>query len=111
MKDKSGVAAHEDADIMSKAFGKSGLLETTAKYKTRPNGKQFDSKTLENIEEGQMTLSRGIVQGGRNVIGHEEKEDLRQTGLFSEKDCLDMLSLLSHLYRRLEDSTLRNDNK
>ena len=111
VKDKSGVKAHEDADIMNQAFGRTGLLETTSKYKMRPNGKQFDIKTLENIEEGQMTLSRGIVQGGRNVIGHEEKEDLRQTGLFSEKDCLDMLSLLSHLYRRLEDSTLRNDNK
>lgn len=110
VKDKSGVSAHKDADIMNQAFGKTGLLETTSKFKMRPNGMQFDKKTLENIEEGQMTLSRGIVQGGRNVVGHEEKEDLRQTGLFSEKDCLDMLSLLSHLYCRLEDSTLRNDN-
>lgn len=107
VKDKSEVKAHEDLDIVSKAFGKSGLLETTAKYKKRPNGCFFDEKTLENIEEGQMALSRGVVQGGRNVIGHEEKDDLRDTGLFSEKDCLDLLSLLSHLYRRLEDSILR----
>lgn len=108
VKDKSRVKAHEDLDIVSKAFGKTGLLETTAQYKKRPNGQFFDVKTLENIEEGQMSLSRGVVQGGRNVIGHEEKDDLRDTGLFSEKDCLDLLSLLSHLYRRLEDSSLRN---
>ena len=107
VKDKSGVDAHEDLDIVSKAFGKNGILETTSKYKLRPNGQGFDQKTLENIEEGQQALSRGVVQGGRNVIGHEEKEDLRVTGLFSEKDCLDMLSLLSHLYRRLEDADVK----
>lgn len=109
VKDKSGVDDHEDLSIMSHAFGKNGVLETTSKYKLRPNGQLFDVKTLENIEEGQMSLSRGIVQGGRNIIGHEEKDDLRETGLFSEKDCLDMLSLLSHLYRRLEDSNKKDE--
>ena len=109
VKDKSGVTATEDIDIVGNAFGKQAHkpLETTAKFKIRPNGKPFSSTTLENIEEGQMTLSRGVVQGGRNVVSHEEHSDLRATGLFTEKDCLDLLSLLSHLFKRLDDSEKR----
>lgn len=109
VKDKSGVSATEDLAIVSAAFGKdlSKPLETTANFKLRPNGQPFTSSTIENIEEGQMTLSRGVVQGGRNVVSHEEHNDLRETGLFTEKDCLDMLSLLSHLFKRLDESKKR----
>ena len=32
----------------------------------------------------------------------EEVKELKESGLFSENDCLDMLSLLSHLFRRLD---------
>ena len=46
----------------------------------------------------------GIVQGGRNVLSHEECKELQESGLFTEKDCLDMLSLLSHLFKRLDDA-------
>lgn len=109
VKDKSGVTATEDLAIVSAAFGKdpSKPLETTAKFKIRPNGQPFSSSTIENIEEGQMSLSRGVVQGGRNVVSHEEHDDLKQTGLFTEKDCLDLLSLLSHLFKRLDESKKR----
>lgn len=107
VKDKSGVTATEDLDIVSNAFGKDKTLETTANFKIRPNGQPFSLDTLNNIEEGQKTLSRGVVQGGRNVISHEEHSDLRTTGLFTEKDCLDMLSILSHLFKRLDESRKR----
>ena len=30
IKEKSGIASSEDRDIVSKAFGKDGILETTA---------------------------------------------------------------------------------
>ncbi len=46
----------------------------------------------------------GIVAGGRNPVSHEEIKDLRDSDLFSEKDCLDGLSLLSHLMKRLENA-------
>lgn len=83
------------------------MLETTANFKNRPNGQPFTESTLENIEEGQKFLSMGVVCGGRNVVSHEELSDLKETGLFSEKDCLDLLSLLSHLFKRLEESSKR----
>ncbi len=104
VKAKSGVSATEDLDIVSNAFGIGKPLQVTAKYKLKPDGQPFSSTTIENIENGQMTLSRGVVQGGRNVVSHEELTDLKTTGLFTEKDCLDLLSLLSHLYKRLEES-------
>jgi uncharacterized protein (TIGR02391 family) len=107
VKDKSGVAEEEDLKIVSNAFGKDKPLETTANFKNRPNGQPFSIQTLDNIEDGQMSLSRGAVQGGRNVVSHEEQTDLKETGLFSEKDCLDLLSLLSHLFKRLDESVKR----
>ena len=51
-----------------------------------------------------MFLSQGIIRGGRNILSHEEISDLKITGLFTEKNCLDMLSLLSYLYERLDDA-------
>lgn len=107
VKDKSQTPATEDLDIVTQSFGKEGLLETTVNFKLRPNGKPFSNATLNNIEEGQKTLSRGVVQGGRNVVSHEEHSDLIKTKLFTEKDCLDLLSLLSHLFKRLDESKKR----
>lgn len=108
VKDKSEVTTTEDLDIISKSFGKNKPLETTAKFKLRHNGQPFSTDTLDNIEEGQLALSRGVVQGGRNVLSHEEHRDLKTTGLFTEKDCLDLLSLLSHLFKRLDESQKRS---
>ena len=110
VKAKSGVQSTEDLDIVSNSFGVGKPLEVTAKYKLKPDGQPFSNSTIENIENGQMSLSRGIVQGGRNVISHEEMIDLKTTGLFTEKDCLDLLSLLSHLYKRLDESEKRDTN-
>ena len=111
VKAKSGVTASEDLDIVSKAFGRGKVLETTAHFQKRPDGQPFSSQTLENVEEGQMSLSRGVVQGGRDVVSHEEHVDLMVSGLFTEKDCLDLLGLLSHLFKRLDESEKRTDTQ
>jgi uncharacterized protein (TIGR02391 family) len=103
---KSGTAQSDDLSIMSNSFGISHLLSVADGF-LKPDGRHFTQKTLENIEEGQKHLSMGIVQGGRNVLSHEEMTDLQQSGLFTEKDCLDFLSLLSHLFKRLEQSKKR----
>ena len=103
VKIKSGVSATEDRDLDTNTYGKDKILETTADFK-RPNGVPFEKITLDNIEEGQKFLSIGVVCGGRNVVSHEELSDLKDSGLFTEKDCLDMLSILSHLFKRLDDA-------
>jgi len=102
-RDKSGTNKENELDIVSSIFGINGVLKTVKAYK-RPNGENFKQSTKENIEEGQKFLSMGIVKGARHPVAHEEIEDLRESGLFSEKDCLDVLSIISHLMKRLDDS-------
>ena len=99
---KSGNTA-TDVGLMHAVFGPGKKLQVAKKYK-RPSGDDFNSPTLDNIEEGQHFLSAGITAGGRNPIAHEEIADLHSSGLFSEDDCLNFLSILSHLFRRLDDA-------
>lgn len=56
---------------------------------------------------GQQHMSAGIMSGVRNPLAHEEILELKNSGLFTENDCLDMLSLLSHLFRRLDDAIVK----
>ncbi len=100
---KSESTNPSDQSMMGEVYGHLKTLSVTKKYK-KPDGTDFPPDTLKSIEDGQKYLSMGIVAGGRNPISHEEIRDLRDSGLFSEKDCLDGLSLLSHLMNRLENS-------
>ena len=99
---KSGSTNSNDRSMMGEVFSGRKLLVTKNYKKT--DGASFSDDTIDNIEAGQHYLSEGTVLGGRNTLSHEEHRELRLSGLFSEKDCLDFLSLLSHLFKRLEDS-------
>lgn len=100
----SGSTNKSDSSMMGEVFGKDkGKLIVSEKYQ-KVDGSDFQPATRENIEEGQKYLSMGIVTGGRNPVSHEEIVELRDSGLFSEEDCLDALSLISHLFRRLDDA-------
>ena len=90
--------------LMLKVFGKdNAILSVSSNYKKK-NGADFSNSTKENGEEGQKFMSAGMMSGVRNPIAHEEIAELKESGLFTENDCLDMLSLLSHLCRRLDDA-------
>lgn len=90
--------------LMLKVFGKdNAILSVSSNYKKK-NGIEFSNSTKENVEEGQKFMSAGMMSGVRNPIAHEEITELKESGLFTENDCLDMLSLLSHLCRRLDDA-------
>lgn len=99
---KSGSTNGSDRSMMGEVFS-GRKLSVTKKYK-KTDETVFAKDTITNIEEGQHYLSEGMVAGGRNPLQHEEHLELSKTGLFSEKDCLDFLSLLSHLYKRLNDA-------
>lgn len=94
-----------DLDLMGHVFGPehNKELKVAIGY-LRANGTNFAGNTLENIEKAQRKLSQGVVEGGRNVVAHEERIDLSTSNLFSEKDCLDLLSLISHLMCRIENA-------
>jgi uncharacterized protein (TIGR02391 family) len=99
---KSGMNIPKERVLMQAVWG-GKKLSVTRKFK-KTDGTDFLPDTIDNIEVGQHYLSEGIVAGGRNPLQHEEHLELSKTGLFSEKDCLDFLSLLSHLFKRLNDS-------
>lgn len=101
---KSGSTIPNDRNLMQAVFS-GRLLKVTKKFK-RSDGTEFMPDTISNIETGQQYLSEGVVAGGRNPLQHEEHQELSETGLFSEKDCLDYLSILSHLFKRLDDSEI-----
>lgn len=105
----SGVNNERDFDLMGQIFGpeEEKALKVAIGY-VRANGTDFAGNTINNIEGAQRKLSQGVVEGGRNVVAHEEAIDLSTSGLFSEKDCLDLLSLISHLMCRIEDANKKN---
>ncbi len=104
VKTKSEITEKSDQSMMGQAFGNDrGSILQVAKVK-KLDGDYFSDTTRNNIEDGQKFLSMGVVSGCRNPVCHEEIVELRDSGLFREQDCLDALSLLSHLFYRLDNS-------
>lgn len=95
----------EERAIMEKVFPHTNpVLSVSDGYK-KSDGSDFTDKTLKNIREAHFMFSIAIICGGRHPLSHEEIQELRNSELFTEEDCLDILSLLSHLFWRLEHST------
>lgn len=65
----------------------------------------LDTESKKNIQEGQGHLSRGVVTGFRNPISHGPI-DTNVPAVFSELDCLNILSLVSYLVTRLDGATV-----
>ncbi len=86
--DKMGV------DLMKNAFGRDCS-------NSKINITNCSNRTEKNIENGQQNLSVGLISGFRNPVAHEPKKDIHPS-LFSDKDCLDILSLTSYLLNKLD---------
>lgn len=56
---------------------------------------------FENIQNGYCSLFSGILKAYRNVLSHNIEDITRN--FISEKDCLDILSLISHLLSKLDN--------
>jgi len=105
VKEKTGSNLSDHALIENVFALKRPKLSVVDGY-FQSNGQQFDYETLKNITEGHRLLALAMWQAFRCPVAHETVKELKYSDIFSEKDCLDALSLLSHLYRRLETSTL-----
>ena len=64
----------------------------------------LSTESFKNIQEGQGHLSRGVVTGFRNPINHHPIDSVVPS-VFSELDCLNVLSLISYLLTRLDKAT------
>lgn len=101
---KSQISNQTAYSLMMAAFGKANSkLQVFRKYFSIAEN-HISLSTAENVEEGHKFLSAGLICAIRNPLAHQEKEKLLSCGAFTHEDCLDALSLLSHLRRRLDDS-------
>lgn len=107
VREYSGNSNEHDINLMAQVFGIEDDRWKVAIGYLRANKSNFAKNTLSNIESAQRKLSQGVFEGGRNIVAHEEALDLASSGLFSEKDCLDLLSLISHLMCRVEEANRR----
>ncbi|HEY5528222.1 MAG TPA: TIGR02391 family protein [Thermoleophilia bacterium] len=91
-------APDKEYDLLQKAFSAGGL-DVFSKWANSG----FSDLTASNIRECQKSLSIGIHQGFRNPLAHEEASRLEGEGVFTYQDCLDALSVISHLRRRIDN--------
>ena len=105
---KSRISRQKAVDVLSGSFGRKGKLSVFHKYmQTR----QFTEQTQNDIEQGQQELSLGLLRSFRNTISHEEVKALSESGALTHQDCLDALSILSYLMRRLSEAEVRTTDE
>lgn len=97
----------EGASTSNKKKERSCWKLSVMKNKRKSDQSPFSEETIQNIEDGQKYLSVGVVAGIRNPLAHEEIKELQASSVFSEKDCLDSLSLLSMLFTKLDGAERR----
>lgn len=68
---------------------------------------KLSDKTKKNMRSSQKVLSEGLWSGFRNPLAHEEMSYLHDAKIFSYQDCLDALSLVSHLRRRIDQAAVK----
>lgn len=90
-------------DGMSLVSGVFGSEPFTSPPKLALN--DLSNETLRNIQLGQGHLSRGLVTGFRNPASHVPM-DRAVPDLFTELDCLNVLSLVSYLVTRVESASV-----
>jgi len=63
------------------------------------------TKTGASIQSGQRSLSQGVIESFRNPAAHMPLDKLVPEK-YSELDCLNVLSLISYLFERMEDAVI-----
>ncbi len=88
----------DEAALLGRAYGRhaDALLKIMSRFDTSAMSQQ----SVDSIEDGQRDLAKGVGAAFRNPLSHVPVARLQQIGLFSYQDCLDALSIISHLCRR-----------
>ena len=79
-------------DLMFWAYGKDGNLRIN----------KYETESEVNEQEGIKFLSGGLIRGFRNPTAHELKVDWK----ISKDDCLEILSIVSYLFKQLDKATV-----
>ena len=107
--EKAKISRNDPHKLLAESFGaEKGRLSVFAKYQRTG---AFSEQTAKNVERGHQQLSLGLLAAFRNPVDHEEGAELQRTGALTYEDCLDALSLLSHLMRRLSEAEVRTTDE
>lgn len=101
---KKTASSLTDRNLLENIFSINNPSWSVTKKFKRPTGDDFHEDTIKNINEGHQKLVIAVWQAFRDPMSHDPMKDLRDSGLYTERDCLDALGLLSHLFRRLENT-------
>ena len=97
----SGINAKE-MDVINGSFGGNPpKVDVVA----GPIKERLTEDTLKNMRKAQHVLSEGLWSGFRDPLMHEEVAVLLGRDVFTYQDCLDALSLVSYLRRRIDRTT------
>jgi uncharacterized protein (TIGR02391 family) len=105
LRSAAGLPDEAEASLFGKALGDgAGRLHFTDGFlQSTP---AISGESAKNLENGQRELARAIWTAFRNPLSHEPMTTITTLGVISHADCLDALSLMSHLRRRLDDSKI-----
>jgi len=99
-----------DVSLFQSAFSVNPGCDALSVTDKLSQGYPFTSNTIKNIQIGNMGFSVAVAQGCRNPVVHEDCDMLKDSGMFSEQDCLDALGVISHLFRRLDNAVLQTNS-
>ena len=68
---------------------------------------ELKNESEQNIQEGQALLSKGLITGFRNPLNHDVIDKV-VPDVFTELDCLNVLSLTSHLLFRIDNAVVED---
>lgn len=101
----AGLPDEAESSLFGKALGdRPGRLNFTARF--RAGSPTISGESAKNLENGQRELAKAIWTAFRNPLSHEPMATIKSLGVISHEDCLDALSLMSHLRRRLDGAVL-----
>ena len=107
IRDRTGKQAGPDGTkLIEEVFG--SIDQKNNFHHKFPSEYQLADDTLKSFKRAQYQLSKGMVSGYRNSLSHSTQETLRDSELLTEQDCLDGLSMLSHLFRRLDQTEFKS---
>ncbi len=97
----------EEQVILTAFKEQNAVLSVVKKYESYKNtntGAEITDRTKDTISRGHRLLAQAMMASFRNPVSHQEPQDLKMSEIYTEQDCLDALGLLSHLFRRLDNS-------
>jgi uncharacterized protein (TIGR02391 family) len=100
------AAAHlpdeDESGLFGKALGQGKRIRVADRF--REGEPCISGPSANSLENGQRELAKAIWTAFRNPLSHEPLAAIEALGVITHQDCLDALSLMSHLRRRLDDA-------